>query len=114
MANVITTVGWFGFVLAAVYFVVYDRFAAHSGLDYVHHTRDILIVSAALVVGGYVLQYLGSLLGSLSSRCKKCGKRIDQGEMFCFNHRIETIHLAQDRVRAVETGKYKKPQLHHR
>jgi hypothetical protein len=43
------------------------------------------------------LRFLGHILGLGSGRCRKCGKRIERQEMYCFNHRLESIRQAQDR-----------------
>src|SRR2546430_9029550 len=102
MTNIITTLGWFGFIVAIAYFLVYDRMSGTTSIDYIKNTRDILYVSAALVMGGYLLKYVGTLLGMDKGRCKKCGKRIDKGEMFCFDHRREAIWRAQERGREVK------------
>jgi hypothetical protein len=105
MTDIITAIGWFGFLVAIVYFVVYDRMGGTAGVDYVRGSRDILLVSAALVVGGYVLKFAGSAAGVGRGRCKKCGKRIEKQEMFCFDHRLEAIRQAQERTRSVNQRK---------
>ena len=100
MTNIITSLGWFGFLLAAVYFIVYDRMSGSTNVDYINNARNILIGSAGMVLLGYILKYLGTLVGVGSGRCKKCKKRIDKSEMFCFDHRREAIWQAQERARS--------------
>src|SRR5437667_5228130 len=99
MTNIITTIGWFGFIVAFAYFLVYDRMSGTISIDHVQNTRDILFASGTLVLGGYLLKYLASLFGVGKGKCKTCGKRIDKGEMYCFDHRIEAIRRAQERGR---------------
>lgn len=100
MGNIITTIGWFGFVASAVYFIVYDRMSGSTNSDYIFKSRDMLIGSAGLVLLGYLVKYLGGALKLGTGKCKKCGKRIDKGEMFCFDHRRESIWEAQERGRS--------------
>lgn len=103
MTNIITTIGWFGFLASAIYFIVYDRMSGSTGSDYIFRSRDMLIASAALVLLGYFLKYLGGALKMGKGRCKKCGKKIDKGEMYCFDHRREAIWQAQERARSQKT-----------
>lgn len=97
MTNIITTIGWFGFVLSAAYFIVYDRMSGSTDPDYIMRSRDMLIASAGLVLLGYILKYLGSALKLGTGKCKKCGKRIDKSEMYCFDHRRDVIWQARER-----------------
>lgn len=99
MINIITSIGWFGFLASAVYFIVYDRMSDTAGVDYITNTRNFLIASAALVILGYVLKFTSTSLKLGSGRCRKCGKKIDKGEMFCFDHRREAIWQAKEKER---------------
>jgi hypothetical protein len=103
MANIITTIGWFGFLVSAVYFIVYDRMSGSTSSEYIFRSRDMLIGSAGLVLFGYVLKYLGGVLKLGTGKCKKCGKRINKSERFCFDHSREAIWEAQERARSQKT-----------
>ena len=100
MTNIITTIGWFGFVVSAAYFLVYDRMSGSTNPDYIFRSRDMLIASAGLVLLGYILKYLGSALKMGTGKCKRCGKRIDKSEMYCFDHRRDAIWEAQEKARS--------------
>jgi len=99
MTNIITSIGWFGFLASAVYFIVYDRMSETTNVNYIMNTRNFLFASAGLVILGYVLKYTSTTLKLGSGRCRKCGKRIDKGEMFCFDHRREAIWQAKEKER---------------
>lgn len=106
MTNIITTIGWFGFLLGLAYFVVYDHWISGSpDADYVTNTVRIWIASGALVLFGYALKFLAGVVGVGSGKCKKCGKRIDKGEMFCFDHRREQIWEAREKEHAASKRK---------
>jgi hypothetical protein len=97
---IIRTLGWFGLALALGYFMVADKIAGEEGnAIYVHNTQQIMMISAAMIVGGYVLKFLSGVVGIGKSRCKKCGKRISKNEMFCFDHKKEAIWEAKERTR---------------
>ena len=100
MTNIITTIGWFGFVLSTAYFIVYVSMGGSANSEYIYRSRDMLISSAGLVLLGYLLKYLGGALKLGTGKCKRCGKRIDKSEMFCFDHRREAIWEAQERARS--------------
>lgn len=97
---IVRTMGWVGFVVGIGYFIVADKIAGEKGNPiYVHYTQQILLISAALVIGGYILKILSGFAGVGSSRCRKCGKRIPQNAMFCFDHKREAILEAKERGR---------------
>ena len=100
MSTLITSLGYLGLIVATAYFVIYDRMANVTEVNYVRNTRDIFFVSVIMIAGGYILKYVGPFFGMGYGRCKKCGKRIEKQEMFCFDHRLETIRQAQDRTHA--------------
>ena len=78
---------------------------------YVWQTQWILIISAGVILGGYVLRYLGQALGiGKTGRCRKCGKKIDKSEMYCFDHRRDSIWEAQEKNRLEGTGKFTRSQ----
>lgn len=104
ISTLITTLGWIGLAGALLYFIISDR-SGDANHSYVDHTRMAMIVSAVMVVGGHILRYFGKVAGVGKGRCQKCGKRIEKTEMFCFDHRIQTIREAQDRTRYVGTKK---------
>lgn len=99
MLNILVALGWFGFALAAIWFIFHDQSASNS--DYVQQTKDILIVAAAMVLGGYTLKYLTTVSGVGQSRCKVCKKRIPKKESYCFDHRREKIWDAKDKSRYI-------------
>lgn len=94
--KVLISAGVFGMAVALLYFMAADK-SAGNNQQVVDYTKMIFFGSAALIPAAYVLRFLGSILGVGSGRCKKCGKRIERQEMFCFDHRLETIRQAQDR-----------------
>lgn len=97
---IVRTMGWVGLIVGIGYFMVADEIAGEKGNPiYVHYTQQILLISAALVVGGYVLKILSGFAGVGTSRCQKCGKRIAKGAMFCFDHKREAILEAKERGR---------------
>jgi hypothetical protein len=94
--KILITAGIIGMALALIYFMVADK-SGSNNLNVVDQTKLIFFGSAALIPAAYVLRFLGSILGLNSGRCRKCGKRIERQEMFCFDHRLESIRQAQDR-----------------
>lgn len=100
LSQVLRTIGFVGFALAVLYFMVADKIAGEQGNPiYIHYTQMIMAISGALVVGGYILKFLSHVAGVGTSRCKKCGKRVAKNEMFCFDHKKEAIWEAQERTR---------------
>lgn len=96
----VRTLGWIGFALAIGYFMISDNLSGeHGDRAYVHTTQQILMASCGLVLGGYLLKFASGIAGAGTARCKKCGKRISKSEMFCFDHRRESIWEAQERTR---------------
>ncbi len=95
-SKILITSGVIGMALALLYFVVADK-STGNNQQVVDNTKMIFFGSAALIPTGYVLRFLGRILGVGSGRCRKCGKRIERQEMFCFDHRLESIRQAQDR-----------------
>jgi hypothetical protein len=106
ISTLISTLGWIGLAGSLLYFIFADR-SGSGDLAYVDRTRTALIISAVMVVGGHVLRYVGKLAGVGSGHCQKCGKRIAKAEMFCFDHRLQSIREAQDRTRFAGTKKTK-------
>ena len=94
--KILITAGILGMALALAYFMVADK-SGSNNLKVVDQTKLIFFGSAALIPAAYVLRFLGSILGVNSGRCRKCGKRIERQEMFCFDHRLESIRQAHDR-----------------
>jgi predicted nucleic acid-binding Zn ribbon protein len=94
--KILITAGIIGMALALGYFMFADKSPGNEE-KVVDQTKLIFFGSAALIPAAYVLRILGNILGLGSGRCKKCGKRIDRQEMFCFDHRLESIRQAQDR-----------------
>lgn len=96
LSKILITAGIIGMAIALLYFMAADK-TDENRQEVVNKTKLIFFGSAALIPAGYILRFLGHILGVGYSRCKKCGKRIERQEMFCFNHRLETIRQAQDR-----------------
>ena len=99
LSQIVRSLGWIGFAVAAGYFILADRLASDQANLTIHNTRLIVFVSCALVVGGYILKFLSRAAGVGTSRCQKCGKRIAKNEMFCFDHKKESIWEAKERAR---------------
>jgi hypothetical protein len=94
--KLLITAGVIGMALALVYFMVADK-SGSNNLRVVDQTKLIFFGSGAVIAAAYLLRFLGNILGLGSGRCKKCGKRVERQEMFCFDHRLESIRQAQDR-----------------
>ena len=94
--KILITAGVIGMALALVYFMFADK-TPGTEQQVVDQTKLIFFGSAALIPAGYLLRFLGRILGLGEGRCKKCGKRVERQEMFCFDHRLEAIRQAQDR-----------------
>ena len=113
MHSVLSSLGWFGFAAGLIYYFIRDRYG-DPGLiqEYVFQTQIILITSAALIVITYVLRFMSRKtgIGQQSARCLKCQKRIDKGEMYCFDHRREAIWHAQEKHRLDGSGKFNRSQ----
>lgn len=100
ISQILRTLGWTGFAVAIGYFIVADKIAGEEGNPiYIHYTQQIFMASAALIIGGYVLKYLSGVAGVGTSRCRKCGKRVAKSEMFCYDHKKESIEEARERSR---------------
>ncbi len=93
-SKIVITLGYLGFVAGIVFWLVQGGTDADAHA--VDTTRQILLGACAVLVGGYVLKYVAQFFGISKGRCQKCGKRIDKGEMFCFDHRREAIWHAQE------------------
>lgn len=100
MSQVLQTLSWFGLAFALVYFVICDGMA-DAPANYVRNSRDIMFGSMILLVGGYLMKRLSPVLGVGQGRCKICRKRIEKQEMYCFDHRLQSIREAQDRTRMI-------------
>jgi predicted nucleic acid-binding Zn ribbon protein len=94
--KILITAGIIGMAVALLYFMATTK-TDENRQEVVNQTKMIFFGSAALIPSAYVLRFLGSILGLGSGRCRKCGKRIERQEMYCFNHRLESIRQAQDR-----------------
>jgi hypothetical protein len=99
LINLIITLGWCGVLAAIAYFIWQDHQGVAMAAEHMKRTRQILMLSAGLVAGGYILKYLGRWTSAALSRCKKCGKRIPKTEMFCYDHSVDLVMKAKDRDR---------------
>lgn len=93
-SKIVVYLGYLGIFGAIVYWLV--RGGTDADINVVNTTKQILLGACAVLAGGYILQYLGKIFGVGKGRCQKCGKRVDKGEMFCFDHRREAIWRAQE------------------
>jgi hypothetical protein len=107
MFNLISTIGWLGFAAGLIYYFVNSDDPTRIQ-DVVVQTQTILIVAACFVVVGYVVKFVSKKVDH--SKCQKCGKKIDKGEMFCFDHRRESIWKAQEDHRLEGSGKFNRTQ----
>ena len=113
MHNILSSLGWLGFAAGLIYYFIRDQYGDAALIEkYVWQTQVILIVSAALVVGGVILRFMSKKtgLGQQNARCPRCGKRIHKGEMYCFDHRRDSIWEARDKHRLEGSGKFNRPQ----
>ena len=97
--NLIEILGWFGFSVAAMYFIWNMQGGGLTNPDYKRNTRDIAIISVALVVGGKLLSRGTRKMGVGMGRCRTCGKLIPKNEVFCYDHGLKQIWDAQDSSR---------------
>jgi hypothetical protein len=110
MYNLISVLGWICFAAGLVYYFVNSGDAGRIQ-ETVLQSQTIIITGSALVILGYVLRFISKKVGlGATSRCKKCGKKIDKAEMFCFDHRREAIWEAQEKHRLEGTGKFNRTQ----
>jgi hypothetical protein len=100
--KILITLGILGMAGALIYFMVADK-SEGKEVEVVENTKLYFVVSAAMVPAGYILRYLGKLVGVGTSRCRKCGKRIGKGEMFCFDHSFELVQEAKERTRHIDS-----------
>jgi len=110
MLNLISVLGWICFAGGLIYYFVESGNGSRIE-DTVVRSQTILLVGAALIIAGYVLDFLGKKVGMGNrSSCRKCGKKIDKAEMYCFDHRREVIWQAQEKHRLVGSGKFNRTQ----
>ena len=107
MFNLISTIGWLGFAAGFIYYFANSDDTGHIQ-DVVVQTQTILIVAASFIVVGYIWKFVSKKVDH--SKCKRCGKNIDKGEMFCFDHRRESIWKAQEDHRLEGSGKFNRTQ----
>jgi hypothetical protein len=100
--KILITLGIIGMAGALIYFMVADKTEGQE-VQVVENTKLAFMISAALVPTGYILRFLGKLFGVGSSRCRKCGKRIEKQEMFCFDHSLQLVQDAKERTRFIDT-----------
>ncbi len=100
--KIMITLGIMGMAAALVYFMIADKTEGQQ-VQVVENTKLYFVVAAALVPAGYILRYVGKFLGLGTSRCRKCGKRIEKQEMFCFDHSFELVQNARERTRHLDT-----------
>ena len=106
-SKILITLGIIGMAGTLVYFMVADKTEGQE-FEVVKNTKLYFVVSAALVPAGYILRFLGKIMGVGSSRCRKCGKRIAKNEMFCFDHSLQLVQDAKERTRFLDT--HQKPR----
>jgi hypothetical protein len=113
VTSILTSLGWVGFAAGLIYYFIRDRYGDPALIqNYVLQTQAILITAAGLVIVGYIFRYMGRKtgIGQHLGRCQKCGKRIDPGESYCFDHRRDAIWQAQDKHRLEGSGKFNRSQ----
>jgi len=104
MFNLISVAGWVCLAGGLIYYFINSSDQSRIQ-ETVLRSQTIIIAGAALVILGYVLGFLGRKVGG-TNRCKKCGKKIDKTEMYCFDHRRESIWQAQEKHRLEGSGKF--------
>ena len=97
MGRLVTIIGLVGLVFSAAYFVYFDQTNAGEGFDYIAHTRTYFLISAVVVVIGYVIRIVENKRGVGSGKCRRCGRRVLKNEMYCFDHLKDAVHNAVDR-----------------
>src|ERR1051325_2163614 len=104
MFNLISILGWACLAGGLIFYFLNSGDPDHIR-DVVLQSQTIILAGGALVITGYILKFFGKKVGQ-SNRCKKCGKKIDKTEMYCFDHRREAIWQAQEKHRLEGTGKF--------
>lgn len=99
MTYFLKTLGWLGILAAIVYFIIQDRGGDPAAAHVQRTTRMILLCSVGVLASGYMLNFLGRIVGVGKGRCKKCGKRILKTEMFCFDHSVDLVQKSKERER---------------
>jgi hypothetical protein len=99
--KILITLGIIGMAGALIYFMVADKTEGRE-VEVVENTKLYFVIAAALVPTGYILRFLGKFLGVGTSRCRKCGKRIEKQEMFCFDHSLQLVQDAKERTRFID------------
>jgi hypothetical protein len=97
MGRWLTIVGLIGMILSAIYFVYFDQTKAGEGFDYISHTRTYFMISLGLVIVGYVVRIVENKLGVGAGKCRRCGRRVEKNEMYCFDHLKHAVNNAVDR-----------------
>jgi len=106
MFNLISVLGWISLAGGLIYYSLHSNDKENIE-NIVVQTQTIIIAAVALIVSGYVIKIFNRKIGPGShNRCRKCGKKIDKTEMFCFDHRREAIWQAQEKYRLEGTGKF--------
>jgi hypothetical protein len=104
MFNLISLLGWICLAGGLIYYFLNiddpNRIATT-----VLRSQTAIVVGAALIILGYILNFVGKKVG-VRNRCKTCGKKIDKTEMYCFDHRREAIWKAQEKHRLEGSGKF--------
>jgi hypothetical protein len=106
-SKILITLGIIGMAAVLVYFMVADKSEGQE-VVVVKNTKLYFVIAAALVPAGYILRFLGKIMGVGSSRCRKCGKRIAKNEMFCFDHSLQLVQEAKERTRFIDA--HQKPR----
>jgi hypothetical protein len=97
MGRIVKVFGLAGLVFSAGYFLYFDQFKPGGSFDYITRTRDFLLISAGLVVAGYIVQRLETKLPFSYGKCKRCGRRIKKNEMYCYDHLKKAVDEGIDR-----------------
>lgn len=97
MGQFLKILGLAGLLCSVGYFLYYDQISTVNGFDYITRTRNFFAISATFVLLGYVTSFVESKLRIGSGKCKRCGRRTYNKEMYCFDHLKEAVNQAVDR-----------------
>jgi hypothetical protein len=97
MGRLLTIVGLVAMVFSAAYFVYFDQTGVGEGFDYITKSRSYFLISLGLVVVGYIVRIIENRVAFGRGKCKRCGRRVEKNELYCFDHLKHAVDSGVDR-----------------
>ncbi len=97
MGRFLKLMGLAGLLCSIGYFLYFDYSSAGTDFDYITQTRNFFLISAVLILLGYIASFVENKLKIGSGKCKRCGRRTYKKEMYCFDHLKEAVNQGVDR-----------------